>query len=537
MPKSVLLDPNRMTVTLLGKTSDDNAFGVAWGTIRFAGHGDINGDGKEDMVITGWTTNGKNPPAQVFFLLSTANGYVLKEGKALGIKNILGTCYPIIYDFNGDGRKDIFFPGYTDVPVTPVPSIMAIQKANGTFQKIPTKEKIAAHNGDFVDFSGDGLPDLLLANYPGSGGGLRGSLYYENTGSGLKLHLISTAPATVVNWGATSVSAGDYHKTGVPTIILADTNWLADGSGMTLKNITEVSNFIWGSDGNLVSADQKQIMTPFFNRDPRFSRAFSAWGDMKAHNICTRTLDLDGDGYQDIVMASMIWGGSPPDPDYPDHSIINIVRGTATGFSDETESRLWNYQVTRRESHHCLRVADLNGDGKPDLVGTDEGGLAENGQFLRRSTGNEVLLNDGTGNLVSVFWEGFETLQKRTLDMTKEEPNSLVADILERFFPLLGPKGELRWLTFVPYRIAKASGGEKHYLAWFLVDAGRLSSGPNMEDPSAWGVPGFSELYYLAHNPDVRDMVLRGEYSSGLAHYIARGSSEGRRISFQSLVR
>jgi hypothetical protein len=504
------------------------------GTLRYASAGDINGDGSEDMVIAGWAhTQGgtePDPPAQVFFLLSTANGYVIKEGKDLGIENIPGSTDPIIYDFNGDGRKDIFFRGYTDFPVIAVPSIMAIQQADGTFISVPTAEKIASHSGDFVDFNGDGRPDLILAAYGWATGGLSGVLYYENTGTGLKLHRTDGAPATIVYLGGSSATAGDFHKTGVPTIINADTNILVDHT-MTLKNVVEISNFNWGSNGDLVSATQTQFMTPFFNRDPRFARAFSNGGDFKSHNICTKALDLDGDGYQDFVMASMIWSGQYTNVE-PNHSIINIVRGTAAGFSDETESRLWNYQVTRRQSHHILRILDLNGDGRPDLIGSDEGDV-DNGMFVPRSTGNEILLNDGTGNLVSVFWEGFDTLQQKVLDMTKTiEPDSLVNNAPERFFPLLGPNRELRWLTFVPYTKVDASGGMSYYLAWFLVDSGRLSSGPNMQDPAAWGVPGFSELYYLTHNPDVRDMVMRGEYSSGLAHYLAQGRSEGRRIAF-----
>ena len=535
MPTSVLLDPDRATITLVGQTPNTGAIGVGYGHYRFAGTGDINEDGIEDMVVAGWAAaNQTNLPAPVFFLLSNGTGYLFKEGSALGIDNIPGSTLPTIYDFNGDGRKDIFFPGFADVPVKSVPSVLALQQADGKFIKTETAEKIAAHMGDFVDLNRDGRPDLILANYggPDSIGGL---IYYENTNAGLKFRRTDKAPAKIVNLGGSSATAGDYHKTGIPTIINADTSWLVDGTGLTLQNVVEVSNFQWGSNGDLANADQRLFMTPFFNRDPRFTRAFCYWGDWKSHNICMRTMDLDGDGYQDFVMASMIWGGGPSWDYSPQHSIINIVRGTATGFSDETESRLWNYQVTRRESHHCLRVVDLNGDGKPDLIGSDEGQTAPSGAnaLAPRTTGNEILMNDGAGNLVSVFWEGYDILQQRVLDLTQSLPKALVAYRPERFFPLLGPNRELRWLTFVPYREMDASGAEIQYAAWYLVDAGRLSTGPNLQHPAALGAPGFSELYYLTHNPDVREMVLRGEYASGLEHYLAQGKKEERKIGPQ----
>ena len=511
MPASVLLDPDHMTITLVAKTSNPSGKGAI---IRFPDTGDF-----------------LNHLVHVFFLLSEPNGYIIKEGKDLGIENILGSTNPTVYDFNGDGTKDIFFPGFTDAPCFPVPSYMAVQQADGTFLLVPTSEKICSHNGDFVDLNGDGRPDFILTSYGGFEVGLAGLLYYENTGTGLKLHRTDTAPPTLVYLGGSSATAGDFHKTGVPTIIDADTGGLADGTGFTLKNVVEVSNLKWGVDGNLVSATQTLFMTPFFNRDPRFARAVSTGGDTKSHNICTKALDLDGDGYKDFVMASCLPTGQPTNVE-PTHSIINVVRGTATGFSDETESRLWNYQVTCRETSGCLRILDLNGDGRPDLVGSGEGWCGPGDRITPRTTGNEVLLNDGTGNLVSVFWEGFDILQQKVLDMTKAEPNAIVTNAPARFFPLLGPSRELRWLTFVPYSKTDASGGAAYYLAWFLVDPGRLSTGPYMQDPAAWGVPGFSELYYLTHNPDVREMVVRGEYSSGLAHYLAQGKSEGRRIAF-----
>ncbi len=101
-----------------------------------------------------------NPPMPVYFVLSTPNGYVVKQGKDLGIESIPGTTQIYVADFNGDGRADIFFPGYTDGPVLPVPSVMAYQQPNGSFLLQPTAEKIASHNGDFVDVNGDGRPDM-----------------------------------------------------------------------------------------------------------------------------------------------------------------------------------------------------------------------------------------------------------------------------------------------------------------------------------------------------------------------------------------
>jgi hypothetical protein len=60
-----------------------------------------------------------------------------------------------------------------------------------------------------------------------------------------------------------------------------------------------------------------------------------------------------------------------------------------------------------------------------------------------------------------------------------------------------------------------------------VVANGSIGTGPNFVDAAALGVPGFNEFYYLRHYPDAAETVRRGEYSSGLAHYVAVGMARG----------
>lgn len=56
---------------------------------------------------------------------------------------------------------------------------------------------------------------------------------------------------------------------------------------------------------------------------------------------------------------------------------------------------------------------------------------------------------------------------------------------------------------------------------------GALRTGPNFVDPATLGVPGFNEFFYLRHYPDAASAVQAGQYSSGLAHYLAVGRARG----------
>src|SRR4029077_3813582 len=54
-----------------------------------------------------------------------------------------------------------------------------------------------------------------------------------------------------------------------------------------------------------------------------------------------------------------------------------------------------------------------------------------------------------------------------------------------------------------------------------------IGTGPNFVDPATLGAPGFNEFYYLRHYPDAAAAVQAGQYSSGLAHYLAVGAALG----------
>ena len=299
----------------------------------------------------GGSATSVNPPVPVYFVLSTPNGYVVKQGKDLGIESVPGTTQIYIYDFNGDGRADIFFPGYTDFPVLPVPSVMAYQQPDGSFRLQPTAERIAAHNGDFVDVNGDGRPDVVLSSggEPAPGA----MIYYENTGSGLRLHRFGTADPWV---GGESVTAGDYHRAGSTSFLALDDSY-AFSSGVpgfppSRDDMVEISNVQWDASGNARFLTKNVIGTPFFDRDPAFATATSFFTN-KSHDICARTLDFDRDGLPDLVMASMIWSNQPYSV-APDHAIISFWRSAGNGFVAETEKRAATHSGHRGHQRRWL---------------------------------------------------------------------------------------------------------------------------------------------------------------------------------------
>jgi hypothetical protein len=60
-----------------------------------------------------------------------------------------------------------------------------------------------------------------------------------------------------------------------------------------------------------------------------------------------------------------------------------------------------------------------------------------------------------------------------------------------------------------------------------VVGNGSIGTGPNFIDPATRGVPGFNELFYLNQHPEVVEAVRRGDYRSGLDHYLGEGRAKG----------
>jgi hypothetical protein len=187
-----------------------------------------------------------------------------------------------------------------------------------------------------LDFDGDGDEDLF------AGDGVR-SILYENDGAGCFTDV--TAVAGLAGIAATGVAAADVDGDGRPDLFTTD----SFGPSRLFRNA--------GGGRFTEATTESGIRTPRNTRSAAFA-------------------DVDGDGDLDLfVCVTGDYYRQMPDPPFdaedarPDLLFINDGRGRFRDASTE-----WGISRPKRWSLSSL-FADYDGDGRPDLVVTNDFGL------------------------------------------------------------------------------------------------------------------------------------------------------------------
>lgn len=145
---------------------------------------DLNGDGLEDVIVAGWAvepvgySGSVNAKIPVRILIQQSDGSLAdKTIELIGATNsmIFGAQRIIVDDFDADGRLDIFFGGFQDVPSYPAASVIFWNEGI-SFTRADFPELVWAHSACSADLRGNGRKDLVM----GAEGGRPNSIYLNN---------------------------------------------------------------------------------------------------------------------------------------------------------------------------------------------------------------------------------------------------------------------------------------------------------------------------------------------------------------------
>jgi hypothetical protein len=267
---------------------------------------DVNGDGKPDLLVA-------NQDSGVGVLLGNGNGtfnpavrYPAGNGVASSVA---------VADVNGDGRPDLVVTTWSFSPTNPGSVGVLLGNGDGTFKPVVTYPAGGPQAAAIADVNGDGKPDVLVADTSGAGvllGNGDGTFQREVTYS---------------SGGSTPTS-----------IVTADLN----GDG---KQDLVVMNFDSGNVGVLLG-----------NGDGTFQPAVTYGGADGAGTPSVAVADVNGDGKLDLLVVNFC-------VDKNCDGGIGVFLGNGDGtFQPESVFVSGGYYAW------ALAVADVNGDGKPDLL-------------------------------------------------------------------------------------------------------------------------------------------------------------------------
>jgi hypothetical protein len=278
-----------------------------------------------------------------------------------------------------------------------------------------------------------------------------------------------------------------------------------------------ISNITLGSGE--AYGDITRLPAPYFEDKPEYAGYPSFNGpNHLSHDILVDIRDIDSDGRQDILVNSVIY----------DHvagfvaGVVQILHNKGNlQFEDVTDTSLYNFFLGKASGHEAQFV-DVNGDGFPDILIPQHGGAFDSTAATAAQTwANQILINTGTGKFVQAMWNEFHEM---TISQEQIVPDGFFLRQDSKYTPYLLPD---RRLGFIASQDMFLNGVRK--TAFFDFRAHQpLSTGPNGTDPALHGAPGFSEYFYLTEYPDVAAAVATGQYTSGLAHYLAVGRNQGR---------
>ncbi len=299
---------------------------------------DLNGDGIPDLVMANYCENESCENGGVSVLLGNGDGtfqpaVTYSTGAADG--------YSVaVADLNGDHIPDLVVANYCqslnqngycigDGEVT-----VLIGNGDGTFQPAVNYDSggFLANSVALGDLNGDGKLDVAVTNQGKDGGNIGSVSVLMGNGDGTFQPAVNYS---TVGWNAVWVAIGDLSGNGIPDLVVAN---FCQGYGCDIY-AGEVAVLPGNGDGTF----QPAVL-------------YDSGGEL-AYSVAVS--DLRGDGILDTVVSNKFSDNTEGNT----HNAVDVLLGNGDGtFQPAVSYLLPGADVD------SVAVGDVNGDGIPDLV-------------------------------------------------------------------------------------------------------------------------------------------------------------------------
>lgn len=333
-----------------------------WPTEARGAVGDLNGDGKPDVVLSG-----EESSAGVVWYTAPADletgTWIRQEVVSSGYEGVHSLA---LADFDQDGDLDIFA---AEMHHGDDPDKVAVFESVGIGSNTWVEHVLAtfgSHMAKIGDLDGNGYPDIVGKNYEAGATPLRVDMWINNVANSAlpvdqwQRHVVdSNRP-----WRAVFVDGGDVNGDGLPDIVTGgwwyqnpgspDGVWTRHATGGVLYNMAVVHDLDGDGDLDILGTKGKVDSNEFVWAENDGNGSFT---------LHTNLANADGDFLQGARAAQIIPGGNV-------EVVLSWHNDTSTQMfripSPATDPWLWEV-VSPTTNGEQIAVGDIDGDGDLDI--------------------------------------------------------------------------------------------------------------------------------------------------------------------------
>ena len=382
--------------------------------------GDYNGDGFIDVLVGSYTyTNVEVQEGASYIFFGTPTGISTKPGW-IWESNVesqhSGRTVANVGDLNGDGIDDIVISG-PSTPNGPVAAIFLFYGSPQGPRRTPDWEHFShLHNDRFGrsvdragDVNGDGYDDMIIGGYYWDGPEVdEGSVWVihgsakgipqptecsQCHGGGAMWRAESNQAGASMGWG--SAGAGDVNGDGYDDVIVGAPGFSVAHETPTGRKMETVgAAFVYLGSANGLSQTPQAIL-PSPDTGSRFGRTVSSAGD------------VNGDGYSDVIVGARRYDR---DSRQLKEGAALVYHGSPSGILPEPAWVAVGTEPQGLFGHAVSRAGDINGDGYSDVVVgeqlafSEETDISSPAETANRSGRVHVYLGSKTGLSPTPAW-------------------------------------------------------------------------------------------------------------------------------------